>query len=378
MPRRLGLLRKKYCTLEMLLLISEQMHQDSSKWSSCLRAQWEEFDRDYYNNIYGLYLELRSQAYRHGEYYVFEKKERGKVRKIYASSPKDRIVDKLLSMILEDTFTPLLERNVYGSIKGRGQHECRDRVKRAVRSSDYPYAASSDIAKYYPTCDPTRILAIIKTKIKYKWAIWLATEFLSVGEIVLGNTSSNIMGHINMFEIDRIMVRAYKLKHYYRYCDDVIIISEDKSYLHTVIREYINLVSSNKQKVKPNWAIYPVRKRRADFLGAMISESNAKLRKKSRVKIESELRHYCNKGIAPDRAVRYWGGVSGSFKGIEMSNLLKHWNNEYSEFFDRLRERREASVASNERKRKRAKVEAQLSTARDCRSNRIRAEYPIR
>lgn len=377
MPKRFGLLKKKYCTIEMLLSIAEELHKDSRHWNKYLRNQWSEFDSNYEENIHRLYIELKHQVYKHGEYYIFEKVEHGKLRRIYSSSPRDRIVDKLLSIALEDVFLPIMEKNAFGSIKGRGQHKCRDLVKKAVRKYEYPYAAQSDISKYYPTCSPERILSIASKKIKCRWLLWLLEEFLSIGEVVLGNVSSNIIGHINMMEIDRIMVREFGFKHYYRFCDDMIVISDDKNYLHTAMREYIRLVAENKQKVKHTWAVFPLKKRRADFLGMTISTHDSKLRKKTRVRVECELKSLDKSNSSPDVVMRKWAGMNGAFRGIEMSNLLKHWEHEYREVFERLRRRKAASIAANVAKRRRAKVEAELRTARDCRSSDVRRRWPV-
>lgn len=377
MPKKKGNLRKKYCRIEAILAISETLHKDSGKWNQYLRRQWEEFDSDYCNNINRLYLELKSMTYVHSPYYIFRKLERGKERIIYSSSPRDRIVDHLLSQILSDTFEPLMEKSVYGSIEKRGQHKCRAIVKRRIRTYSHPYAATSDIRKYYPTCNVHILMNHIKRKIKCSWLQWLAWEFLKDGELILGNVSSNILGHINMLHIDRAMIRDYKFKDYYRFCDDMVILSDDKNYLHTGIREYRRMVEENGQSLKKDWAVFPIKKRRLDFLGLTINTKDAKIRKKSRIRIESELKDFCKNGISPEMAMRYWAGVTGGFKDAEISNLLKHWENEYPEFFARLRERKAASVAAHEQKRRHRKMEAELQSARDCRTDDNRRRYPI-
>lgn len=221
--KKVGLLKKKFLSMERLIAIVADMHSKSSHWNKHLRKEWKDFDADISKNLQDLYNDLKYGTYKHGDYYVFKKLDSGKIRVIHSATPRDRIVDQLLADILEFVFMPKLQRgHVYGSIKGLGQHKCRLRaINKIRRQKDDVFVGSADIRQYYPTCNPDTIIRILCKYIKDKWVISLSKEFLSLGYVVLGNISSNILGHINLLDIDYSIVRNFKCD-YLRFCDDTI------------------------------------------------------------------------------------------------------------------------------------------------------------
>lgn len=97
--------------------------------------------------------------------------------------------------------------------------------------------------------------------------LWLLDEIIdSVIGIPIGNYLSQYFGNLYLSELDHIM--KIKLKHYFRYCDDIVILHGDKNYLHNIKNE-IDIYLSNKRKLKlkSNWQLFPVEKRGVDFLG---------------------------------------------------------------------------------------------------------------
>lgn len=132
--KKVGLLKKKFLSMERLIAIVEDMHSKSSHWNKHLRKEWKDFDADISKNLQDLYNDLKYGTYKHGDYYVFKKLDSGKIRVIHSATPRDRIVDQLLADILEFVFMPKLQRgHVYGSIKGLGQHKCRLRAINKIR-----------------------------------------------------------------------------------------------------------------------------------------------------------------------------------------------------------------------------------------------------
>ena len=238
--KKVGLLKKKFLSMERLIAIVEDMHSKSSHWNKYLRKEWKDFDADISKNLQDLYNDLKYGTYKHGDYYVFKKMDSGKIRVIHSATPRDRIVDQLLADILEFVFMPKLQRgHVYGSIKGLGQHKCRLRaINKIRRQKDDVFVGSADIRQYYPTCNPDTIIRILCKYIKDKWVISLSKEFLSLGYVVLGNISSNILGHINLLDIDYSIVRNFKCD-YLRFCDDTIFISNNKQAVRSDVTYYI-------------------------------------------------------------------------------------------------------------------------------------------
>lgn len=370
--KKVGLLKKKFLSMERLIAIVEDMHSKSSHWNKYLRKEWKDFDADISKNLQDLYNDLKYGTYKHGDYYVFKKMDSGKIRVIHSATPRDRIVDQLLADILEFVFMPKLQRgHVYGPIKGLGQHKCRLRaINKIRRQKDDVFVGSADIRQYYPTCNPDTIIRILCKYIKDKWVISLSKEFLSLGYVVLGNISSNILGHINLLDIDYSIVRNFKCD-YLRFCDDTIFISNNKQAVRSAVTYYMQKVTEGGQTVKPNWSIHKVSdKNMVDFLGVRIGVTHRKLRKRNRKEIESrlsELRHSSDYF----ECERSWAGMNGSFKNINMSNLINYWKDVYPDFFDRLQWAKTAHASAAAYKRKHRKMEIELQSAKDCRTYKI-------
>lgn len=331
--KKVGLLKKKFLSMERLIAIVEDMHSKSSHWNKHLRKEWKDFDADISKNLQDLYNDLKYGTYKHGDYYVFKKLDSGKIRVIHSATPRDRIVDQLLADILEFVFMPKLQRgHVYGSIKGLGQHKCRLRaINKIRRQKDDVFVGSADIRQYYPTCNPDTIIRILCKYIKDKWVISLSKEFLSLGYVVLGNISSNILGHINLLDIDYSIVRNFKCD-YLRFCDDTIFISNNKQTVRSAVTYYMQKVTEGGQTVKPNWSIHKVSdKNMVDFLGVRIGTTHRKLRKRNKKEIESRLSEL-KRSSDYFECVRSWAGMNGSFKNINMSNLINYWKDAYPDF----------------------------------------------
>lgn len=185
--KKVGLLKKKFFSMERLVAIVEDMHKKSSHWNKYLREEWKEFDNSISKNLQDLYNDLKYGTYKHGGYYVFKKLDSGKIRVIHSASPRDRIVDQLLADILEFVFMPKLQRgHVYGSIRGLGQHKCRLRAINRIRKQEKDiFVGSADIMQYYPTCNPDTIIKVLCKYIKDKWVISLIIRLYESSNVTI-------------------------------------------------------------------------------------------------------------------------------------------------------------------------------------------------
>lgn len=135
--------------------------------------------------------------------------------------------------------------------------------------------------------------------------------------------------------------------------------------------DYMQKVTEGGQTVKPNWSIHKVSdKNMVDFLGVRIGTTHRKLRKRNRKEIESRLSELkCSSDFF--ECERSWAGMNGSFKNINMSNLINYWKDAYPDFFDRLQWAKTAHASAAAYKRKHRKMEIELQSAKDCRTYKI-------
>lgn len=91
------------------------------------------------------------------------------------------------------------------------------------------------------------------------------TNKIGIG-VPIGNYLSQYFANLYLSELDHLCKEELKCKFYYRYADDIVILSHDKDFLHKVliyIKLYVHTIGL---KVKDNYQIYPVDSRGINFI----------------------------------------------------------------------------------------------------------------
>lgn len=91
------------------------------------------------------------------------------------------------------------------------------------------------------------------------------TNKIGIG-VPIGNYLSQYFANLYLSELDHLCKEELKCKFYYRYADDIVILSHDKDFLHKVliyIKLYVHTIGL---KVKDNYQIYPVDSIRINFI----------------------------------------------------------------------------------------------------------------
>lgn len=383
MTKRIGMIRKKMLTRERIMLIVEYLTRPEKQrgWTDTVRERWERFNEHYEENIERIYNQLRYQVWVPGDFNVFKKREGKKVRTIYESMPEDLIVDTIFFDCLNYVFferKKIIPETSYGSIKGKGQHDLRAKIISLVKYNKGLYAACWDTEKYYPTMDHDIIMQTLSSHIKDKWMLWFSSVCVSrmgnVG-VALGLPSSNPMGHIYHAIIDWMIILQYKIRRFYRFCDDKWAFHKDVNYLHTISRVVIEKTKDVlHQEIKHNWRVLRCKEERFECLGAMINSHSARLKSFSRRRIEKNIKANI-KLHDPMHALRSWSGIRGSLKNLSVSNLINYWKEVYPEFFHLLRWAHSILESNRQRRRWHKKLEKILINAKDMRSETNKKLY---
>ena len=91
---------------------------------------------------------------------------------------------------------------------------------------------------------------------------------------------SQIFANFYLSYFDHWIKEKIKIKYYFRYADDIVILSDNKQYLHKVLFDIKSYLDNNlKLTVKNNYQIFPVDKRGIDFIGYIFRHSHILLRK---------------------------------------------------------------------------------------------------
>jgi len=244
-------------------------HQNARKGKKHY-SEVKKVDKNIDKYIDDLHFLLKNKTFKNSEYEIFERNCNGKIRVIYKLPYyPDRIIQHAILQVLEPIWRKVYIRDTYQSIKGRGVHLAKRRIEKVLRKEKPKYCLKIDIHKFYPSVDNEILKKIIRKKIKCRDTLWLLDEIIdSVEGLPIGNYISQTFGNLYLTYFDHHFKEKFKLKNYYRYCDDVIILHNNKQYLNTVLSAIkIYLKTNLKLELKPNYQVFPISARPIDFLG---------------------------------------------------------------------------------------------------------------
>ncbi len=214
----------------------------------------------------------------------------------------DRIIHHAVLQVLGEIWEKTFIKDTYQSIKGRGVHKCKNKIEKITCNHEIKdlYCLKIDIQKFYPSVDNKILLNIIKKKIKCKDTIELLEEIInSIEGLPIGNYISQHFGNLYLSYMDHTMKEKHKCKYYFRYCDDIVIIDEDKNFLHNIKCHLFKEIDSLNLKVNPCYQVFKIDKRPIDFLGYRFYRGYTLLRKgiikrfkKCKPKRESVMSYY--------------------------------------------------------------------------------------
>ena len=240
------------------------------------------FDRNPEGNLLLLHELLSNHEYRTSDYdtfKVFEPKERLVYRLPYFP---DRITHHAIMNVLEPIFVANLTTDTYSCIKGRGIHACANAVKKALK--DVPstkYCLKLDITKFYPSVDHEILKALLRRKFKDQDLLELLDEIIdSAPGLPIGNYLSQYLANFYLSYFDHWIKEKKRVKYYFRYADDLVLLAESKSFLHGILSEINSYMNENLNlEVKGNYQVFPVAARGIDFVGYKFFHSHILLRK---------------------------------------------------------------------------------------------------
>lgn len=180
-------------------------------------------------NLFNLWRDLNSGAYRHGGYRKFIVCD-NKKREISVSSIRDRVVHRLLYDYLVKIYDKTFIYDAWSCRKGKGLSACLDRVQNFIVEDAGGYVWKADIKKFFDNVDQEKLLSIISRRVKDEVDLWIIKEIIcsypSKG-MPIGNLSSQIFSNIYLNELDRVVKYDLKVKYYLRYGDDFVIFEND-------------------------------------------------------------------------------------------------------------------------------------------------------
>jgi len=234
-------------------------------------------------DILKLHDMLKSKTYQTSRYDIFkvyEPKEREVYRLPYFP---DRIAHHAIMRVLEPIFVATYTADTYSCIKKRGIHAASFALRKALKDqSETLYCLKLDVKKFYPSIDHDVLKALLRRKFKDKDLLWLLDEIIdSAPGLPIGNYLSQYLANFYLSYFDHWIKEDLRVKYYFRYADDLVILHRDKECLHQLLKLIKTYFKDRlKLEVKSNWQVFPVNSRGIDFVGYVHFHTHVLLRKR--------------------------------------------------------------------------------------------------
>ena len=154
------------------------------------------------------------------------------------------------------------------------------------------YCYKFDVSKFYESVEQDFVMYCVGRIFKDKKLISMLENFVRLMPegISIGLRSSQGLGNLllSVF-LDHYLKDRYGVRHYYRYCDDGVVLGKTKAELWKIrdaVHEWINSIGLS---IKPNERVFPVGEG-IDFLGYVIyAPDHVRLRKRIKQKFARKM-----------------------------------------------------------------------------------------
>lgn len=213
--------------------------------------------------------------------------DKGKERELYKLPYyPHRIIQWAIVNVVLDVFMKHYIVDTYASIQGRGIHKIVCKIKKTLvdHIDETQYCLKIDIKKFYTNINNNILMEKLKNKFKDK-------DFLDLMNVIIfsrgdkgqpiGSLLSQYLGNFYLSSFDHYCKEELRLKYYYRYMDDIVILHSSKEYLHN-LKKFFDWILDNyfDLKIKENWQVFPVDSRGIDYVGYRIFRDKIILRKR--------------------------------------------------------------------------------------------------
>lgn len=259
--------------------------------SKRFRRRLQKIEIDFEDRLINVCYLLKNQSYKPKKYHrflVFEPKK----RQISAPAFMDRIIHHAILIVIEPLFDRLFIPTSFACRKNKGTHSGMLYVARCyrklIKKNNILFALKCDIKQYFASIDHAIIFKLISKIIVCPKTLWLLKLIIDSYEdspgkgIPIGNLTSQLFANVYLHELDLYVTRDLKVKYYFRYMDDFLILCHDIFRLK-MLRAKMTIFLENKLLL----LLHPKKvnlfraDRGLDFIGYCIKPEGISMRKKT-------------------------------------------------------------------------------------------------
>ena len=210
-----------------------------------LKADVQEFQFHFMDNLLDLHFDLANLTYKHGEYQAFNICD-PKPCNIHKASVRDRLLHHAIYRKLYPFFDRTFIADSFSCRDDKGTHEAAYRFRKffyqvSKNNTRTCWVLKCDIRKFFANIDHQILFDVLCTNISDLKILQLLKIIIDsfhtspgVG-LPLGNLTSQLLVNIYLNELDQFAKHKMKAKFYARYADDFVLLSDNKKDLEQKI-----------------------------------------------------------------------------------------------------------------------------------------------
>lgn len=318
------------------------------------------FEMNLEENLCRLERELKTRSYQPARSVCFVVKK-PKFREVFAADFRDRVVHHVLVDYLERIFEPRFIFDSWACRAGKGAHNGVARLRKMARrvtanGTRGAFFLQMDVKNYFGSIDKALLLNLLRRATSRSDVLWLAERIINsdckrncvfkgnrglfallpphktlfnapAGRgLPIGNLTSQFFANVYLNEMDQFIKRGLKVKHYVRYVDDFILLSESAEELAAWRGQITDFLRRNLQL-----DVHPQKQRIApvsdgmDFLGYIVRPGYMLARRRVVNNFKRELKRVEAASLSPLRKSVAAGSpaAAGPAQVLEFSQTAK-------------------------------------------------------
>lgn len=267
---------------------------------------------------------LIDETYQFGDLYSFVVHE-PKEREIHCPHFfPDRVLHHCVMNVINPLFEDKFISGTFGSIKRRGVAMAANKVKEAIKTHPNWYFLQIDVRQFYHSINHDVMKQQIRRVIKCKQTIEMCDRIIDVHSpgLAIGVYPSQYFANLLLSPVDHYVKEVARIKHYYRYMDDMLFIVHDKHCAHRLLSQLTVEIEKLGLTIKNNVRIAPLAVG-VDFIGYKFFPTHTLLRKRIKLKMQRTLRRLRKRNATDEEIKRKTASHFGWCKHANCRNLLR-------------------------------------------------------